>query len=49
MLGLSRQRIYQLTTLPDFPAPVAVLGAGKIWERAAVEEWIEEVGRAGRE
>jgi prophage regulatory protein len=31
LLGVSRQRVHQLAERPDFPAPVAVLAAGKIW------------------
>lgn len=41
-LGVCRQRVYQLTTDPDFPAPVAVLGMGKVWEARDVERWIRE-------
>lgn len=40
MLGVSRQRVDQLATSPDFPDPVAELGAGRIWTRAAVEAWM---------
>jgi len=40
MLGVSRQRVYQLIdTYPDFPAPVATLAVGRIWSRASIEEW----------
>jgi prophage regulatory protein len=37
--GISRQRIYQLTTRSDFPAPVADLAQGKVWLADEVEEW----------
>ena len=41
MLGVSRQRVHQLaTTDPDFPKPEAVLSAGKIWSKAAIETWM---------
>jgi prophage regulatory protein len=38
--GFSRQRIYQLTSRRDFPAPVAELGQGKIWLTDDIEAWI---------
>ena len=41
-LGVSRQRVQQLVSRPDFPAPVVVLGMGKVWESEAVEQWISE-------
>jgi predicted DNA-binding transcriptional regulator AlpA len=42
--GISRQRVYQLTSRIDFPAPVAKLAQGKVWLAEEVEEW-----RAGRQ
>ncbi len=40
ILGVSRQRVYQLIeAYDDFPTPVATLAVGRIWSRAAVEEW----------
>lgn len=40
LLGVSRQRVYQLIdAYEDFPAPVATLAVGRIWSRAAIEEW----------
>lgn len=45
MLGVSRQRVHQLAAAPTFPAPIAELAAGKVWERAAVEEWARRTGR----
>jgi prophage regulatory protein len=41
MLGVSRQRVSQLTTREDFPAPAVVLAAGKVWHTEEVEAWIE--------
>ena len=41
-LGVSRQRVQQLVSRPDFPAPVAVLGMGKVWEAEDIEQWIRE-------
>lgn len=45
MLGVSTQRVHQLLAKGDFPAPVADLAIGKVWERAAVEEWARGTGR----
>ncbi|WP_430782123.1 helix-turn-helix transcriptional regulator [Actinoplanes sp. G11-F43] len=39
--GISRQRVHQLTTRADFPAPVADLMQGKVWHANDVEEWIK--------
>ena len=38
--GISRQRVYQITSRPDFPQPIAELGQGKVWGAADVEAWI---------
>jgi hypothetical protein len=46
MLRVSRQRADALTRLPDFPAPVVDLEAGRVWERDAVTEWAVARGRA---
>jgi predicted DNA-binding transcriptional regulator AlpA len=45
MLGVSRQRVHQLTSREDFPKPVAVLASATIWERESVEEWVRASGR----
>jgi prophage regulatory protein len=39
LLGISRQRVHQLAERADFPAPVAVLAAGKIWLGEDVRRW----------
>jgi len=39
-LGVSRQRVQQLVSRPDFPAPSHVLAMGKVWETEDVERWI---------
>ena len=41
-LGVSRQRVQQLVSRPDFPKPDAVLGMGKVWRTEDVEQWIKE-------
>jgi prophage regulatory protein len=45
MLGVSKQRVHQLIQREDFPAPLAQLGIGDVWEREAVETWIRTSGR----
>jgi predicted DNA-binding transcriptional regulator AlpA len=40
ILGVSRQRVYQLMdAYDDFPQPLATLAVGRVWSRAAVEDW----------
>ena len=38
--GISRQRVYQLTSRKDFPKPVAELAQGKVWLVDDVAAWI---------
>lgn len=45
LLGVSRQRVHQLSKSPDFPEPTARLSAGLIWEREAIEAWARQTGR----
>jgi prophage regulatory protein len=47
MLGVSRQRVQQLISRPDFPAPAVVLAMGKVWLTADVEAWAKANGRLG--
>ena len=47
MLGVSRQRVQQLATRPDFPRPFAELAQGKVWVLADIQAWIS-VYRAGQ-
>lgn len=47
MLGVSRQRVQQLISRPDFPEPDAVLAMGKVWKRADVLAWAKAHGRLG--
>jgi prophage regulatory protein len=46
MLGVSRQRVQQLIKRGDFPEPDVVLEMGKVWQRADVEAWARDHGRA---
>lgn len=39
LLGVSRQRVQQLVKTPGFPAPVAVLDMGKVWQADHVIAW----------
>jgi predicted DNA-binding transcriptional regulator AlpA len=45
LLGLSRQRVDQLSRYAEFPAPVANLAIGRVWERADVVDWAKQTGR----
>ena len=45
MLDVTRQRVDQLARTDGFPAPVAELTAGRIWERADIFAWVAETGR----
>lgn len=45
MLGVGRQRVYQLVSRRDFPAPVAELAMGNVWQRADVLKWAAGKGR----
>jgi predicted DNA-binding transcriptional regulator AlpA len=40
LLGVSRQRVYQLAKRSDFPRPIAELAQGKVWVLADIEAWI---------
>lgn len=42
LLGVSRQRAYQLANAPGFPKPVERLAQGAVWRRSAVEKWAEK-------
>jgi len=48
LLGVSTQRVDQLARTEGFPAPVAVLAAGRIWRRADIERWARRTGRRPR-
>jgi hypothetical protein len=41
-LGVSRQRVQQLTAKPNWPAPFDTLAMGKVWWIKDVEEWIRQ-------
>lgn len=39
LLSVSRQRVHQLAASDDFPAPIAKLAAGVIWDREEIVQW----------
>ncbi|XTZ14293.1 helix-turn-helix transcriptional regulator [Micromonospora echinospora] len=39
-LGVSRERVRQLTLRPDWPAPYDRLAMGTVWRKKDIEEWI---------
>lgn len=45
LLGVSRQRVHQLTKLEGFPEPTVRLAGGDVWESADVEKWARDTGR----
>ncbi|CPX20493.1 Hypothetical protein ERS075604_04368 [Mycobacteroides abscessus] len=48
-LGVTRQRVHQLRELPAFPAPLAELRGGAVWDASAVRafgrDWERKPGR----
>jgi len=48
VLGVSRQRVYQLAKRKDFPSPVGELARGAVWDRRTVEAWQHRPGRANK-
>lgn len=46
LLGMTRAGTYKLIARePTFPAPTAVLTAGRVWETEAVVTWARQTGR----
>jgi prophage regulatory protein len=45
IFGVSRTRVQQITAKPDFPAPVAELVMGNVWDMAEVRRWAKATGR----
>lgn len=41
-LGVSRQRVQQLTNKPNWPDPFDVLAMGKVWWIKDIEQWIRD-------
>lgn len=53
LLGVSRQRVDQLQSRQDFPAPVARLAAGPVWRKGDLstfaDGWQRKAGRPPKE
>jgi hypothetical protein len=54
MLKVTKRTVQRYTERPDFPVPVAVLEAGRVWRRRDVAKWAKktlplQVGRPKRE
>ncbi len=45
LMGVSRSRVTQITNRSDFPAPVASLIMGSVWELDDVIAWADARGR----
>lgn len=45
LLGVSRQRVSQLTTRPGFPRPRAILSMGNVWSLTDLQQWADTTGR----
>lgn len=45
LLGVTRQRVHQLTSRRDFPEPVVSLRLGKVWRTEDVVAWARARGR----
>lgn len=49
ILGVSRQRVYQLTKqYPDFPSSTGEVAGGAVWDRRDIEAWSEKDRPVGR-
>jgi hypothetical protein len=46
--AICRQRVFQLTAKSDIPAPIAVLGNGKVWAYDDVKAYAQRNGRVVR-
>jgi predicted DNA-binding transcriptional regulator AlpA len=42
LIGVSRQRVYQMAKKPDFPRPYATMAQGQVWQTGEIEAWIAE-------
>lgn len=45
LLGVSRQRVHQLTQHPRFPDAFDALKGGRYWLTEDIEEWMRATGR----
>lgn len=44
-LGISRERVRQLTLHPDFPRPVGHVGRAAAWQHDEIADWARRKGR----
>ena len=42
LLGVTRQRVHQLSRGAGFPEPVARLSMGTVWNAADIQDWIRD-------
>jgi predicted DNA-binding transcriptional regulator AlpA len=42
LIGVSRQRVYQMAKRPDFPEAYAEMAQGKVWRADEIEAWAAE-------
>lgn len=45
LLGVGTARVQQLTRHKDFPAPIADLMMGKVWDLVDIRAWADSKGR----
>ena len=45
LLGVTRQRVDQLSRSDQFPEPAAELAIGRVWTRADIVDWATRTGR----
>jgi predicted DNA-binding transcriptional regulator AlpA len=45
LLGVTRQRVDQLSRTDQFPEPAAELAVGRVWTKADVIAWAKHTGR----
>ena len=45
MLGVTKQRVQQLTKTADFPEPIYRMDAGNFWLLTDFEAWARRAGR----
>jgi predicted DNA-binding transcriptional regulator AlpA len=45
LLGITQQRVDQLSRTGKMPEPVATVSLGRIWLRSEIEAWARETGR----
>ena len=49
LLGVTRQRVFQLQAADDFPAPLVRLRTGPVWDRRAIEAYAHATERGPRQ